>query len=329
MMRTAPFPCQYPRPGAVRVPFSLRSRTLSLDTKRKIGLCGYPVENLGATYEEKVYDALGEIYKSSVEKSVGLPKKTILEIIGKAAHNYRNGYVKRNTNTHKYLRNVIAKGMKLTTESQKYSILKLLFLMDGITANNYPVLNTYLSTDEITTATRIDAAKKVVASTAENIKEGIEDTIKESIQTAAKLVKTGVEEVNKNLPWYMNLKLLVPLGLGIVGIVYALPLLGAIKRPSYKTNPVGSAHKRAKILYTTFMGFGPKKTRSIPKINTRHLTELGRGLEIGYQSNKWEHKPNNYLHQFGKDVRLLASADGRTLILHGGKLRVTARGIVG
>ncbi len=288
------------------------------------------------SYEADVLDALEELFGANVLANIGLPRETVLEAIGKAAYNYRMGYFTRNPAAELSLRDVIANGMGLKTAAQRSSVLKLLKFMEDIKASNYPVLNTYLSPQKITASTYIDAAKQSVSKTASSIAEGAADTLKESLALAAKGVSSASDELAKNLPWYLNPKLLLPAGLAGLLLFYGLPLLRMMPKRArpieYKTNPIPAHEARraeARRLYKTFNDRETKKTFKIPKIETSDLVELGKGLDIGYRSTKWTGKPENYLHEFGKGVRLMSTADGKHLVLAGGKLKVTDRGIVG
>lgn len=73
----------------------------------------------------------------------------------------------------------------------------------------------------------------------------------------------------------------------------------------------------------------PKKRYSIPKIDTKELVFLGRGLDIGYKSDKWTGQNQNYLHNFGKRIKLFATSDGKSLILKGPGLFINKNGING
>lgn len=58
------------------------------------------------------------------------------------------------------------------------------------------------------------------------------------------------------------------------------------------------------------------------------LTYLGKADSITYESDKWDKgKQNLYIHEFGEDVHLYCTADKKTLLITGGKLTVTHRGI--
>jgi hypothetical protein len=284
---------------------------------------------LGSSYEEDVLDALRDLYGKNVVQNIGLPEKTILEAIGKAAYNYRMGYYTRAVAAEKSLRDVIAKGMKLETDAQKFSVLKLLKLMEGINYNNYPVLATYLSTQKVTASTKIDAAKVAATNAAASLKEGIKDTIKESIAAGANLLKEGANAANEVLPWYLNLKVIVPVGLLAFATIYALPLLSAIPKPKWKKNPVDPREAEAAKVYRTFHDFAPRKKKYLKKIDTSHLVQLGQAKAVGYRSNKWTGKYENYMHDHGKSVKLYWAPASSALVIMGGKLDVTDRGIVG
>ena len=90
---------------------------------------------------------------------------------------------------------------------------------------------------------------------------------------------------------------------------------------------------RANSRYKAFHGHRP---RSVNKRSLQWPSELvliGAADCIGYQSDKLhgggDGKLARYLHQFGKGVKLYTSANGRMLVIMGGRLNVKREGIVG
>lgn len=82
-------------------------------------------------------------------------------------------------------------------------------------------------------------------------------------------------------------------------------------------------------MFSDFHDRNADKVYSIPRVETKELTKLGKGLCIGYESDKWDEGDQNYLHDFETDPELFSTSDGKTLILTGGNLNVTKRGIIG
>lgn len=287
---------------------------------------------LGSTYEEDVLDALREIYGANVVQNTGLNEKDVLRVIGKAAYYYRTKAFSRARAAAQSLRDAIARDMGIADAQGRANVLKVLFFLEGIGPDR-PVLNTYLSPQEITTQTRVEAIKAGAGKIAANIAEGAKDTAREFVQTTGKLVTTAIDETSKALPWYLSPKLLIPVGLLAVVGIYGAPLLKAIPRPKYKANPLPgkrvSLREQAAKKYEEFHEQKPTRRRSIPEIDTRELVQLGDALEIGYRSKKWTGKPENYLHKFGRKVKLHSTPDGNALVITGGELDVTNRGIVG
>jgi hypothetical protein len=131
----------------------------------------------------------------------------------------------------------------------------------------------------------------------------------------------------------LNPKLLLPLGLAGLAWFYIAPLMP--RRPRYKKNPISKREAQKKLQkdaeekYLEFHAKPPRRRKKIMLPDLGEMVELGSALEIGYRSKKWTGKAENYLHKFGKKVSLLASADGKALVITGGDLNVESRGITG
>lgn len=315
-----PLPNGKPAP---RLPYNVQQAILKRCGARPLGLID--------SYEEDILEALEEIFGANILANIGLSEKDTLTAIGKAAYYYRTGAFTRSRAAAPALRDAIARDMKISTAAGKSSILKILFFLEDIGPDR-PVLNTYLSTRPITTDTRIEAVKAGAGKIASNITEGARDTIKESLQVVTRAAGEGLKVADENLPWYMKPRTLLIGGAIAAFVVYGLPLLKALPRPSYRPNPVPLAEvKRAKAegKYKEFHKRPPRRRIALPAIDTSELVQLGSALEIGYKSDKWTGKKQNYLHQFGKGVRLCSTPDGKALVILGGKLNVEERGITG
>lgn len=280
------------------------------------------------SYEEDILDAL-KVKFSDVVANIGMPEKRILTAIGKAAFYYRKGYSRAREKA-KALRDAIAKDMKATA-AEKSSILRLLLMLEVIQKPEYPVLATYLSPEKVGISTIAAGAGAAVSQTAAKAADHLKQVAKETVQDTGKLISSAVDVVNDAAPWYLKPKILVPIGLAAVALFYGMPLLKAAKaaRPRYLANPIPASRVQARRKYQEFHAAAPKKTVSVSHVDTSELVELGKALEIGYKSKKWEGKNNNYLHKFGRGVRLCATADGKALVIVGGKLDTTERGIMG
>ena len=280
------------------------------------------------SYEEDILDAL-KVKFSDVVANIGMPEKRILTAIGKAAFYYRKGYSRAREKA-KALRDAIAKDMKATA-AEKSSILRLLLMLEVIQKPEFPVLATYLSPEKVGISTIAAGASAAVSQTAAKAADHLKQVAKETVQDTGKLISSAVDVVNDAAPWYLKPKILLPLGIAAVALFYGMPLLKAAKaaRPKYLANPIPASRVKARRKYKEFHAAEPKKTVSVSEIDTSELVELGKALEIGYRSKKWEGRNNNYLHKFGKGVRLCSTADGKALVIVGGKLDTTERGIVG
>ena len=94
-----------------------------------------------------------------------------------------------------------------------------------------------------------------------------------------------------------------------------------------EVSAITPAEVAAAKMYETFTDLPAKRLTKIPKIDCSSLAKLGDGLEIMYRSKKWTGKNENYLHKFGRGVKMYSTPDGKTLVLAGGKMKLTSRGI--
>lgn len=285
-----------------------------------------------SSYESDILDAIEKKYPGSFA-SFQMARKRAELAIAKAKFYYAKGYGRDRAKA-KGLRDAIAKDMK-ATDAERIGILRLLVFLEEITPEKYPVLANYLIGKKAFTASNVTAAatvtaKNAAAATADHLKQ----VAKETISDAGKLVTSAVNAANEAAPWYLKPRNLLLAALAGAFVFYGLPLLRMLpKRPQYRQNPVSPRlAKRAKAdeKYIEFHAKKPNRRFSVPQIDTDELTYLGDALEIGYKSGKWEKgsRKNNYLHQFGKGVKLCATPDGKALVIFGGKMNVQDRGIV-
>lgn len=60
------------------------------------------------------------------------------------------------------------------------------------------------------------------------------------------------------------------------------------------------------------------------------LVELGDALGVLYRSDKFNGRRRRYIHEFGRaKPRLFGTADGKALVIFGGKLDIKPEGITG
>jgi len=84
--------------------------------------------------------------------------------------------------------------------------------------------------------------------------------------------------------------------------------------------------KRAISNFQKFHGRTPRKFTSISFTMPRSLTYLGDAYAIEYESDKklkGVHRRRLYRHKTGPGVKIYLHPDGKTLIIKGGKFRVT------
>ena len=284
-----------------------------------------------SSYESDILDAIEKKFPGSFS-SFQMTRKRAELAISKAKYYYAKGY-SRARDKAKGLRDAIAKDMQMT-ESEKIGLLRLLVFLEEITPAKYPVLNAYLIGQKALSVDNISSAVSLTAKdAAQRTGEHLKNVATETISDAGRLVSSAVTAANEAAPWYLKPRNLLLGGLVAAFVVYGLPLLRMLpKRPQYRSNPVSKAtakRAKAKEKYVEFHAKEPSRLLSVPHVDTEELTLLGDALEIGYRSGKWEKgsRKNNYLHQFGKGVKLCATPDGKALVIFGGKLNVTDRGI--
>lgn len=291
---------------------------------------------LGSSYEEDILDALESTFQDP-QKQSGLTKKEFLEVIWKAARYYQKGY-SRDKAKAKALRDQIAKEMKISDAARKSGILRALLFLEAITADKYPVLAAYLTKGQVTISDRAAAVKTTAKEAGSAAVDHLKTVARETISDTGRLITGAVDSANSVLPWYLKPKILLPVGLAAVALFYGGPLLRMIPKPrNYQKNPVEprkvARNGRKRAAAATFEDFHdrePDAVYSIPAIDTRELVELGGALCVGYESDKWTGKPADYLHDFeSAGVRLYATADRKALVIAGGALNVTKRGITG
>jgi hypothetical protein len=97
--------------------------------------------------------------------------------------------------------------------------------------------------------------------------------------------------------------------------------------------PAGDAGERAARTFETWHGFDARKVYQLDVPEPGEFKACGRAAQIVYRSDKWEGRPVDYVHDFKRsdppDVLCCGAADSpRALMLRGGQLRVTRRGLV-
>lgn len=207
----------------------------------------------------------------------------------------------------------------------KYSITKFLMLLTGIKKDRFPGDYDYLTGGS---SNPLSTVKQATGLVSESVGYAVQEGADKLARGKAAIVEAAKEASDK-LPFYAQAKFIVPILLSIVALAYFKELKTFIpKRRSYKKNPVSRKRLKAQSLYEDFHDFKPTKRISIPHIDTDELVQLGSCLDIGYRSNKWTGKAENYLHEFGKGVKLYATPDRKSLVLHGGRMNVQNRGII-
>jgi len=269
--------------------------------------------------DKKILDAFDKIYPNWLQ-SIGSSRETALEIVRAAVALYKAGMSRDRSNV-KNVRDAIKAKLSKVDSLQ---ITKTLLFLEGITKSNFPVLFDYMTPAGRTVESYKSAAAQSIQQTAQDIKTSAQDTIKEAAAT-----------ITDVLPWYAKPKVLALAAAAAAALWYITSAKNVFDmiRPGYKKNPVPvnsiKELKRAaaRKMYKVFNDKEPKKTLSIPHVDADELAHLGSALEIGYKSKKWTGKPENYLHKFGKGVKLYATPDGKYLVIGGGKMDIQENGI--
>ena len=181
---------------------------------------------------------------------------------------------------------------------------------------------------------KIDQAEAAVSSGASYVAQEAADKVQRGGGAIVQAASDAGSAISDALPWYLKPAVIVPAVIGLVALVYisqAKGLLGSLGlgKKEYKTNPVRPwKRETARRLYKTWTGRNPKKTFSVPEIDTSELVKLGGALELAYRSDKWTGKKEDYQHDFGKGVNVYATADGKALVIFGGAMEVQDVGIV-
>lgn len=97
--------------------------------------------------------------------------------------------------------------------------------------------------------------------------------------------------------------------------------------------PAGDVGERAARTFSTWHGFDARKSYQLDVPAPGEFKACGRAVQIVYRSDKWEGRPVDYVHDFKRsdppDVLCCGAADSpRAMMLRGGQLRVTRRGLV-
>jgi hypothetical protein len=314
------------------LPRTLKGRIKAGPAPIGAGLRGF-VNGRGLLHGNAVDDAIKDLLNESFVKIYGsnwiqhlspLNISQIQKVLKGAMYYYGLGYDPKNYSA--FFRNL----QKSFPEIQPLAITKVLAFISGIDKEKFPGDYALLKTGKVDPFAM--NAQKQISSTER--KEAIAYEIKDKLDRGAKAIASSAIDaagtINSALPWYLKPSLLLPVA-GVAALAYFMlqkKAMGAILRPSYKSNPVPEGRAQAKKLFEEFHERKPKKTKTIEAIDASELVQLGDALEIGYRSNKWTGKKENYLHSFGKGVKLMATADGKTLVISGGKMEVKNVGII-
>lgn len=311
--------------------FAFPSRPYSRGRVILFGNSGWPAEAERAL-NTLLTESFPKIYGSNWQLQLKpLTFAQIKKVIKGAMYYYGLGYSIKDYP--KFFRNLQAGFAKNDPSIQKEAITKVLAFISGLDPKRYPADVALLKTGKVDASAQQIQRDMASTEAKEELAYEIQDKINRGVSAIADKAIDAGSFVNSALPWYLRPKTLLPVAiLGAVAYFYFQKKgMQTIARTLYKANPISPREvlrQKAKESYKVFHDRKPKKTISIPFIETQELVELGKGLELGYKSKKWTGKPANYLHKFGPGVRLMMTPDRKTLILHGGQMRVEDVGII-
>jgi hypothetical protein len=276
-----------------------------------------------AAYRNILNVVLPALYGADVLKQLSpLSFNDCLVILKNVSYYYKRGYAFTDWRT------IFPSVKKAFPGFDPVRVGALLAYIAGIPETKYPAYVHLLKTGEWNKDKVAEQVSTKKLDAISDFSYELTDKVKRGASAIATTGTEVIESASENLPFYLKPKIMVP-ALLVIGILIALGYSGIGKRvfsrrEEYQKNPIDKAVKK----YKEFHAFSPKKIRKIPKIDTSHLVKLGKALDISYQSHKWTGKKENYIHEFGKGVELMATPDGKHLLLSGGKLGVTERGII-
>lgn len=245
----------------------------------------------------------------------------IVEIIKGAMYYYGLGYSIKDFSFRKNLQ-------KSFPQFNPVKVTQVLQYLSGIPVDKYPLDVAFLKTGKIDEAAAKMQAENLNREAVENLKFEASDKAQRGAAAIVEATQKTGAYLENTLPWYLKPKIIIPMGLGAVALMYLAQAKGIFDTFTWKKNPVESKRQKARQAYKVFNDFEPKKTRAIPHIDCDELAELGDALQIGYRSKKWTGRKENYLHEFGKGVKLMCTPDRKTLIITGGNMSVEDVGIV-
>jgi hypothetical protein len=94
---------------------------------------------------------------------------------------------------------------------------------------------------------------------------------------------------------------------------------------------VATQDDRAEQLFEKFTGFEAEDTGALVQLPGLSLERIGRAMSIIYRSDKFSTKPSDYIHAFKQYPTVSVDNVNRPRIvaLRGGRIKVTAEGIIG
>jgi len=277
-------------------------------------------------------DSLPRIYTGSsgygvewIKQVAPLTKDQVKRIIRAAMYYFSLGYPNSREGYLQFKRPL----QKSLSDIDPMQVAKVVMLITGITKDNYPADYALLKTGQVNKDLQAQQSNQQWEEKKADIAYEVKDKIDRGATAIFDAAGSAAKTINSALPWYLKPTTLIP-----VAAVGALAYFWLQKKGistllgrGYSRNPI-TKREAAKKTYEVFHDRKPKKTIALPEIDTSELVQLGQALEIGYRSNKWTGKKTNYLHKFDKGVRVMCTADRKTLIIHGGQMEIQDVGIV-
>jgi hypothetical protein len=266
-----------------------------------------PYTNIDFLKNELILNALAKKFPDFYNQ-IKLSKNDISTVIEKAKYYYGLGY--GFTDWPKFKESIY----KVLPKYDKMEIAKILSYITGITKNDFPQAFDLL----------VNQGKNFISSSLKQRSLDVNKKVDYVKQEVADKLERGGKALKDSFNTAKPFLIIGAIGAGACYLYQK----GVFKKREYLQNPIKkSKAEKAVEKYIEFHDRKPSKRIEIEPIETDELIYLGNALEIGYESKKWTGNNENYLHEFGKGVKVYQTLDGKSLVISGGKMRVKSQGI--
>lgn len=189
------------------------------------------------SYEDDILEAIADENYNPLQQ-IGITEDSALNIISKAVKLYQQGQSRERSNI-PYLRDIILKELGTNDPAIRSQVVKILLFLESVTAFKYPVLAAYMSPKGVSFEDRWEAVKTSSKNVSDAVQDKVQHVATETARDAGKLVSQGVNAIDENLPWYLKTKVIIPVAIGGIALVYLSPILKALGGAGrkYRKNP--------------------------------------------------------------------------------------------